>query len=70
MARVNLIYTPIGTGLAGDGNPVVLVDGEVVGLWTYTLKDGAHVDPFDTLGPRIRRKVDEKLDAVVALLGQ
>jgi hypothetical protein len=64
------VYTPIGTGLPGDGNPVVLVDGQAVGVWTYTLKDGARVYPFDTMGPKIRRRVDEKLDAVVALLGQ
>lgn len=64
------VYTPIGTGLAGDGNPVVLVDGAVAGLWTYTLKDGAHVEPFDTLGPSVRRTVDDRLEKVARLLAQ
>ncbi len=64
------VYTPIGTGLSGDGNPVVLVDGQAVGVWTYTLKDGARVDPFDTLGPHVRRRVDEKLEAVAGLLAK
>jgi hypothetical protein len=64
------VYTPITTGLAGDGNPVILIDGEVVGLWTYTFKAGAHLDPFDTLGPRIRRRVDAQLEAVAGFLAQ
>lgn len=64
------VYTPMGTGLSGDGNPVVLVDGEVVGVWTYTLKDGARVAPFDSMGPTIRRRVDERLDAVAGFLAQ
>jgi hypothetical protein len=63
------VYTPIGTGLAGDGNPVILVDGEVVGTWTYTLKDGAAVQPFAALGAKTGRRVDEQLDAVAGLLG-
>lgn len=62
------VYTPIGTGLAGDGNPVVLVDGEVVGLWSYTIKDGARIDPFDELGPTVRRKVDAELGRLVEFL--
>lgn len=62
------VYTPIGTGLAGDGNPVVLVDGRAVGVWTYTLKDGARVDAFDTFGPSIRRRVDDKLSDIADLL--
>jgi len=60
--------TPIGVGLPGDGNPVVLVDGQAVATWTFTLKGGPTVQPFDTLGPRIRRKVNEKLGAVARLL--
>jgi hypothetical protein len=63
------VYTPIGTGLAGDGNPVILVDGEVVGLWTYTLKEGARVEEFEKLTPKVRKSVDEKLDAIKAFLG-
>jgi Winged helix DNA-binding domain len=62
------VYTPIGTGLAGDGNPVVLVDGQVAGLWSYTIKDGPRVEPFDTFGPSIRRKVDAEMDRLVAFL--
>jgi hypothetical protein len=62
------VYTPIGTGLAGDGNPVVLIDGEAVGIWNFTLKDGASLEAFDPLGPGTRRRVEEKLDAVAALL--
>lgn len=64
----HLVYTPIGVGLPGDGNPVVLVDGQAVATWTFTLKGGPTVRPFDTLGPRIRRKVNEKLGAVARLL--
>jgi winged helix DNA-binding protein len=63
-----VVYTPLGVGLAGDGNPVVLIDGEAVATWTYTLKEGADVQPFDTIGPRSCRRVDEKLDAVASLL--
>lgn len=62
------VYTPIGVGLPGDGNPVVLVDGEAVATWTFTLKDGSAVQPFDTLGPTIRRKVEEKFEVIVQLL--
>jgi hypothetical protein len=65
-----IVYTPIGVGLSGDGNPVVLVDGEAVGVWTYTLKDGPRVQPFDTLGSTVRRRVDEKLETVAGLLAQ
>jgi hypothetical protein len=64
------VYTPIGVGLAGDGNPVVLVDGEAVGTWTFSLKDGADVQPFDKLGPRIRKRVDARLVEVAALLAR
>jgi Winged helix DNA-binding domain len=62
------VYTPIGVGLPGDGNPVVLVDGKVAATWTYTKKEGPGVQPFDRLGPKVRKLVDEKLDAVAALL--
>jgi DNA glycosylase AlkZ-like len=64
------VYTPIGTGLSGDGNPVILVDGEVAGLWTYSLKEGPHVEPFDRLGPKIRRQIDERLAALVHFLSE
>jgi hypothetical protein len=62
------VYTPIGVGLPGDGNPVVLVDGEAVATWTFTLKEGPAVQPFDTLVLAVRRRVDAKLDAIAALL--
>jgi hypothetical protein len=64
------VYTPIGVGLPGDGNPVVLVNGKVVATWTYTKKDGVAVQPFDKMGPKIRARVDEKLEEVTALLAQ
>ena len=62
------VYTPIGTGLAGDGNPVVLVDGEIAGLWSYTIKEDGHIELFDKLGPTVRRKVDAELDRLVSFL--
>jgi len=65
----HLVYTPIGVGLPGDGNPVVLVDGQAVATWTFTLKGGPTVRPFDTLGPRIRRKVNEETRGRRALAG-
>jgi hypothetical protein len=64
----HLVYTPIGVGLAGDGNPVVLVDGQAVATWTYTLRDGGAIQPFDTLGPRTRRRVEAELDSLAGLL--
>lgn len=62
------VYEPIGVGLPGDGNPVVLVDGEAVATWTYSRKDGADVQPFDDLGPTTRRKVEERLGAIAGFL--
>ncbi len=62
------VYTPIGTGLSGDGNPVVLVNGEAVATWTYSLKEGAAVQPFEPLGPRLRKRIDRKLEEIATLL--
>lgn len=62
------VYTPIGTGLSGDGNPVVLIDGEAVATWTFSLKDGAELQPFDRLGAKARKQVDAKLEEIAALL--
>jgi hypothetical protein len=62
------VYTPIGTGLTGDGNPVVLVNGEAAGTWTFTRKDGPEVQMFDRVGPRTMRRVNEELEAVAGLL--
>lgn len=60
----NKAYTP-----AGDGNPVVLVDGQVAGTWSLTVKDGASLDLFDSLGPAARKRLDERLEEVAVLLG-
>lgn len=62
------VYTPLGTGLSGDGNPVILVDGEVAGLWSFTIKEGPRIEPFDTLGPTVRRKVEAELERLVEFL--
>lgn len=62
------VYTPMGVGLPGDGNPVVAVDGEAVATWTYTKKDGPDVQPFDGLTPAVRRKVEDRLGDVEAFL--
>jgi hypothetical protein len=62
------VYTPLGVGLPGDANPVVLVDGEVAGTWTFSRADGAAVQPFEPLGPRARRRLEERLDAAAGVL--
>jgi hypothetical protein len=62
------VYTPIGTGLAGDGNPVVLIDGEAAATWTFSLKDGADVQPFGKLGAKAKKGVDAKLGEIAGLL--
>lgn len=36
--------------------------------WTYSLKDGAEVQPFDTVGPRVRRRIEERLEAIARFL--
>ena len=62
------VYTPIGTGLPGDGNPVILVNGEVAGLWTFSQKEGPEVLPFESFGPRTRKRVDALVDEVAGTL--
>jgi hypothetical protein len=62
------VYSPTGVGLPGDGNPVVLVNGEVVATWTFSRADGIGLQPFDTLGPRASRRVRERLADVARLL--
>jgi hypothetical protein len=62
------VYSPMGVGLPGDGNPVVLVDGEAVATWTFSRADGIGLQPFDTLGPRVGRRVRERLADVARLL--
>ena len=65
-----VVYTPIGPGLTGDANPVVLVDGEVVATWTYTRKEGPGLQPFQELPQGVRRQVNEELDSVARLLAR
>lgn len=62
------VYSPVGVGLTGDGNPVILVDGQVAAIWTYTLKDGPTLRLLDSLGPTVRRKVDRELEAIASFL--
>ena len=62
------VYTPIGVGLPGDGNPIMLVNGEAVATWTFSLKEGPSVHPFDRLSASVRKRVDERLEAVAGLL--
>jgi hypothetical protein len=61
------VYTPIGTGLAGERNPIVLVDGHAVAIWTFSLPDGPSLQSFDR-PPRTNRRVDDKLNEVAGLL--
>ena len=35
---------------------------------SFTVKEGAAMQPFDTLGPTARRRIGEKLDVVAGLL--
>ena len=54
-------------GLPGDGYPVVLVGGEAVGTWSVSLK-GATYHLFDSAGEAVRRRIEERLASVEALL--
>jgi hypothetical protein len=47
----------------GDGRPVVLVDGQAAGTW-----EKLEPDLFDTAGPKVRKAIDERLEAVKAFL--
>lgn len=47
----------------------MLVDGQVAGTWSLTVKDGASLDLFDSLGPAARKRLDECLEEVAVLLG-
>lgn len=63
------VYSQGGGGtLPGDGFPVVLVDGEAVGVWRLTTKDGASVELFDAVGMRTRERIDERIGTVAAVL--
>jgi hypothetical protein len=48
----------------GDGRPVVLVDGQAAGTW-----EKGEVELFDKGSAKLRRAIDERLDAVRAFLG-
>jgi hypothetical protein len=62
------VYSQGGGGtLPGDGFPVVLVDGEAVGLWRLTAKDGASIELFDVVGARTRARIDVRIAEVAAL---
>ena len=54
----------------GDGLPVVLVDGAAAGTWAIRSGRGVafNVDLFDPVGPKLRRALDERLEAVRTLL--
>lgn len=62
------LYTPLDVGLPGDGQPVVLVEGEAVALWSLTAKRGPAVMPFERLGARLRARVDEELERAARLI--
>jgi hypothetical protein len=47
----------------GDGRPVILVDGEAVGTW-----EKLEADLFGKAGPKVRKAIDARLDAVKAFL--
>jgi hypothetical protein len=47
----------------GDGRPVILVDGQAAGTW-----EKGEVDLFDKAGPKVRKAIDERLEAVKAFL--
>jgi len=54
----------------GDGLPVVLVDGAAAGTWAIRSGRGVafDVDLFDPVGRKLQRALDERLEAVRALL--
>jgi Winged helix DNA-binding domain len=47
----------------GDGRPVLLVDGQAAGTW-----EKGEVELFDKATPKVRKAIDERLDAVNAFL--
>jgi hypothetical protein len=47
----------------GDGRPVILIDGQAAGTW-----EKGEVDLFDTAPSKVRKAIDERLDAVKAFL--
>ena len=47
----------------GDGRPVILVDGQAAGTW-----EKGEIDLFDKATPKVRKAIDERLEAVKAFL--
>ena len=47
----------------GDGRPVILIDGEAAGTW-----EKAEVDLFDKATAKVRKAIDERIEAVKAFL--
>jgi len=47
----------------GDGRPLVLVDGRAAGTW-----EKGEVELFDKAAPKVRKAIDERLEAVKAFL--
>ncbi len=62
----------VGGATTGDSLPMVLVDGEAVGTWSLRAGEGEDleigVDAFDSLTPKVRAALDERIAAVRALL--
>ena len=52
----------------GDGLPVILVDGQVVGLWTAAKGADPVIQPFERIGPRTRAAVATQLAKAVRFL--
>ena len=66
------LYTTAGDrspgATSGDALPAVLVDGQAVGTWTLTVKDGPGFELFDRPGPVLRRRLEERLGELASLL--
>jgi hypothetical protein len=57
---------------AGWISPVVLVDGRVEAVWSYTLsKERLRVEikPFQTLAPKVLKQAGLRVEAIAASLG-
>ena len=57
---------------AGWISPVVLVDGRVVAVWSYTLSKQrmrVEITPFETLRPKVAKQAGVRVEAIAASLG-
>ena len=57
---------------AGWISPVVLVDGRVVAVWSYTLSKQrlrVEIKPFATLAPQVVKQAGERVESIAASLG-